>query len=428
MKRIHVVQRTLPYISLQVSLAAGSAKDPPGKEGLARLTGAMLTRGGRRFSQELFSEELDFLGTSLGVSTGNETVQIGADCATRNLDHLMELAGDALLSPAFLEEELRKTIRRTVAEMSEARDSDSGLTSRFMRQLLFRGHPYAHPTRGFEASVSSLTTADLREFYEQHYTAARLCVGTAGDLSSAQAGRQVLPTLKALPKGGRVAATVPPPPFADGHRVLLIAKPKRTQANVAVGQLAFPGSDPRLMPFGVAATGFGGTFTSVLVREIREKRGWSYGVGAGLVPGSVTGVFQARWAPQTADTVASVALTLELLDDFARNGPPEEDLRFAKEYLINQYPFLVETPVRRMEVEMNAHLVGKPEDYLERYVERVRATSLEDAFEAVSSVLRPNSQVIVVVGEASLEKPLSKLPGVSWFRKLPHTWDGPLPD
>ena len=428
MKVIQVENHSLEYVAVNITFLVGSALDPQGKEGLAHLTSQMLLRGTKRYSKQELAEEIDFLGSNISVASGSETVQVVADCATRNLPKLLELIAEVVVHPTFPEEELEKLKRQTLAEIGELKDNDGAAASLFFAQLVFEGHPYAHPTRGYARAVESFTRDDVVEFYREHFVMANVVVGVAGDVTRREVDELVLGALAALPEGKPRAPTPPVPERRGGIEVLLVTKPERTQSHVVIGQPSVRGDHADLFPLSTAITGFGGTFTSILVREIREKRGWSYGVGASLLPGRYSGLFLVRFAPATEDTVPAVELTLSMLLDLARHGLDDDNLDFARQHLVNQYPFLVDTSVKKMELELNAHLTGKPADYLDRYVERTAAVTRESAAVVVAAVLAPDDSCITVVGDAALEKEFKALPGVSRVRTVPHSWDGDLPE
>jgi zinc protease len=217
-----------------------------------------------------------------------------------------------------------------------------------------------------------------------------------------------------------------PDTTCEGLDLLLVTKEERSQAQVIIGQRAIPGDHPLMVPLRVAVLGFGGTFTSPLVREIREKRGWSYGVSAGLMAGRRGGSFKMRFSPKNDEVAPAISLALEMLNELVYKGPDEETLAFTKRFLVQQYPFMTETPVSRLDQMMHVAATNKPSDYLDTYCERVQAVEADAALFALRSVLLPARQTVVVFGDPSLEESLTKIPGIARFRKLNVDYDAPI--
>jgi zinc protease len=179
-----------------------------------------------------------------------------------------------------------------------------------------------------------------------------------------------------------------------------------------------------VIPLFVANTAFGGTFTSILTSEIRIKRGWSYGVG------SVFDLYRERGSvgigmfPKVQDTVPAIELTLKLLHEYLKQGLPADRIASAKEYMINRFPFELETAFKRASMEAGIFLRGKPKDLIQTYTQRVKKVTPKDADKAFAEFLDPDNMVIVVVGPAKdLEKPLRAIKGVKEFVKLPYDSD-----
>ncbi|TNF34905.1 MAG: insulinase family protein, partial [Deltaproteobacteria bacterium] len=164
-----------------LSLPVGALLDPPGKEGLAYLTGQMLLRGAGGMDQARFADELDYLGSTLSVGTGRERTTISGDALSRHLDDFEALVAAMLNEPVLDAEELEKLKRQTVAELVQVRDNDAALGQRFFLRRLFAGHPYGRPVKGTEASIPTIDIADVRAFYRERFVAGGALLGASGD-------------------------------------------------------------------------------------------------------------------------------------------------------------------------------------------------------------------------------------------------------
>lgn len=427
MQVISVPHDVLPYVAVNVTFRRGASQDPPGQEGLAYLTAEMLLRGTQRRSRAEFLGAVHQLGTSINVSAGEESIRLSADCAAEHLPALLELMAEAILEPAFSESELSHLQRRTIATLAEMRDDDSAAASLFFTAALFQGHPYAGGIYGYAHTLLAVERDDLAAFHAAHYCVDTLVVAMAGAVDKDEAQRFAEGLEAKLPAGkpGRTTLSHENP---RSCKVVHVTHPERSQAQVLIGQAALPGRDSRLLPGLVAVTGFGGTFTSRLVREIREKRGWSYGVGASLQAGLHTGFFQMRFAPRNEDLRPALELSMQLLEELVSVGPSEDEIKFAARYLVQRFPFHLETILRRLNVLLNVTLTGKPTDYIETFCERVEDVDASSAVAALQSFLFPARQTIVVVADASVGESLAEFAGKQSVLTVPSTWDKPLPD
>lgn len=136
--------RAIPLVSVVVALRCGSAKDPPGKEGLARIALRMLRRGAEGLTAEQIDFRIDSLGAEMAVDTAASTVGIHAQVIARNTDAFFDLLARLLAAPTFPDDEIERLKRESVGEIVEARDSDRVVAQKALQRTLFAGHPYSH--------------------------------------------------------------------------------------------------------------------------------------------------------------------------------------------------------------------------------------------------------------------------------------------
>ncbi len=426
MRTFHVPNRSMGFVATSWSFPAGSSLDPVGLEGLSHLSAEMGLRGTAKRSREELARELEFLGCSPSADVGVESAHFGFECPTRYLERLAGIIREVFLEPDFRPEELERLKNQLYGEMADLKDSDSAAASLFFGQSLYSGDPYGHPIRGYRSSVEKIGVEQIRRFREEHYATHRLLLGVAGTCDASEIDQHFSGLLKQLPEGQAQALPELGDSGIQGLDVLLVTRESRSQAQVIIGQRAIPGPSPLLTALRLAVLGFGGTFTSPLVREIREKRGWSYGVSATLMAGRRSGSFKMRFAPKNSDVVPAIKLSLKMLTELVAEGAGDKNMEFTKRFLIQQFPFMVDTPLARLEQLLHMAATGKPDNHLETFCDRVRAVTSDEARAALAAVLKPERQTLVVLGDPSLAKPLSKLPGVARFRTIPVDWDQDL--
>lgn len=391
----------VPLVSLVVALRCGSALDPAGKEGLARLTMRMLRRGCEGMISEQIDFRIDALGAEMAVDTGASTVAIHAQVIARNVDAFVDLLAKLLATPTFPEDELARLRRETAAEIIEARDNDRAVAQKAMQRTLFEGHPYGRSPGGKTDTVERVTRDDVLAFYRKHVVQGNIVIGIAGDVTAARAPELARRMIAALPKGGPTPDEVPEPSMKPGRRLLVVDKPERTQTQILVGTLGTSPHDEDHVALVVANAVFGGTFTSRLMREVRSKRGWSYGASARTMidrhrQGWIMWTF-----PSAEDAAPCLKLTLELMAQWVEGGVTPREVAFIERYLVRSHAFEVDTAPKRLHQALDVELLALPADYHTGWVERVRAVTPEAAAAAVKNRVHPENVLAVVVGTAS---------------------------
>jgi zinc protease len=420
----HAEDPDLGYVVVEVVVEAGALLDPPGKEGLASLAASTLLRGTRNRSHQQVMDDVNDLGAGLDTTAQKETIAVVGDVMPRYLREWSDVVADVLANPAFPADEVERERSLVLEDLRNLRDDDGELAGHFFNRFLYRGHPLGRPTDGSLASVARLKAADCRAFHRAHVRRGNLIVLAAGAIDAAGADALVRRLVAGVPEGATPRATMPVPPRAEGLRALIVDKPGRTQSQVVLGHPSIAWRDPDLFPLLVGNTAFGGTFTSRLVREIREERGWSYGAGTGITAGRQMGTFSARFFPATRDTVPAIALTLDLMERAARDGLDAEEVEFAKDALANQFPFAIETVAKRAFERLVDEVYDRPAAFIGEYVARVRAQTPAEVNAALARWYRPREAAIVVVGTAhDLKDALAALPGVARVEVVPYTAD-----
>ena len=183
---IVAINRELPLVSMRLLARAGSVDDPTGKEGLASLTATLLRKGSSGRDAGEFAEAVDGVGGELQTGANREHSYATAEFLARDLEFGLKLFGGMLTVPKFNKDEVAREVRRAAAARRQALDNPSALANEHMYSQLFAGHPYGHPEGGFDASIRSITKADVTGFYHAHWTAANAVLAIVGDVDSAR--------------------------------------------------------------------------------------------------------------------------------------------------------------------------------------------------------------------------------------------------
>jgi zinc protease len=391
----------VPLVSIVVTLRSGAVLDPPGKDGVGRFMARMLRRGCEGMTSPEIENAIDRLGAEVGVDVGPTTTSIHGQVIRRNLAPFCELLGKIIGKPTFPDEELARLRRESLAELLETRDHDRALAGLAFRRSLFAGHLYSRSAAGRASTVGTFTKDDVLEAYRARVVRADVVIGFAGAITEAEAREHGARLAAAAHDGPRADAQIPEPVQPPGRKLVFVDKPERTQTQILIGTLGTWPHDPDHFPLVCATAVLGGTFTSRMMREIRSKRGWSYGTGARLAIERRRHAFTMSAAPAAADCAPCIALELEMLQDFVDQGIKKSELLFIKNFMLRSHAFEIDTAPKRLGQTLETEVLGLPAGYHTDYLDNVRGVTLEGANAAVRERLSPKDLVIVVVGTAS---------------------------
>ena len=399
MRLITEESHALPVVDLDVVFPGGLASEPEGLDGLTSQALGLCRRGaGARRKAEL-DEAVDGLGGSLDVGVTADAASLTVRCLADALEPMLELVADVVARPRLEEEEHERLRRETLAMLDEVRDDDATLCGRHFDRIVMAGHPYGRSPLGTEATLSRLTVDDVRRWRERHLDPARMVVGFAGPLSAERARALAERTFPAL--AGTSAPTVfPEPPRPASRRTFIVDKPARTQSQVMIGHPMPPTSHPDTLALAVAATCMGGTFSSRLMKEVRVKRGWSYGVSFRTFRSAAGHSLRIRMAPAAEQTAPALDLVLSLWQEAKDLGLSAEEIEHARSYLDGTFGFEIATPADRLHRRTDQHVLGLAENHDKTFRARLAALSVDDVNAAARRHWRPETATVVLTATA----------------------------
>ncbi len=415
----------VPLVSIVLAWRSGATSDPQGKDGICRFAARMLRRGIEGMTFAEIETAIDTLGGELGLDVGPSTMSFHAQVIRRNLRPFADLLARIVAKPTFADDEIARLRRETAAELVDARDSDRSLANVAFRRALFGAHPFSRGAAGRISTVETFTRDDVLGAYRRHLVRSDLVIGFAGAITVEEAKEIGALLAAAVPEGPRPNDAVPEPEPPRGRRLVFVDKPERTQTPILIGTLGSSPHDPDHFPLVLASAIFGGTFTSRMMREIRSKRGWSYGTSARLSIERRRHAFTMSAAPGAADCAPCVRLELDMLEQLVDKGVTARELSFIKNYLVRSHAFEVDTAPKRLGQAIETEVLGLPADYHGKFLEHVRAVELDAANAALKQRISPKDLVVVVVGTTGdlLDKVKDAIPELAGTEVVPFDRD-----
>ncbi|MBE2252197.1 MAG: insulinase family protein [Myxococcus sp.] len=400
--QLHLVPRgPLPLVAVRLVMRGGSVWDPIGRAGIANFAARLLRRGaGGRTADEL-SEAIDFVGAALGGYANEENVVLSLSCPSKHLEPMLELMGVLLLEPDFPESELELARRRTLAQLQNELDDPGALAERAWARAMWGDHPYGHETLGQKSSVEALSRADLVNFHRTRLGPVLAHLYVVGDINVDRITTVADRIFGQWTGGPQLAPRVPD--WAGPERmgeVIIVDKPEQTQVQMRIGAAGVKRGHTDHFPLTVMNAVLGGGFTSRLIREIRVKRGLSYGASSSFDMMSNAGTFMVGSFTKTENINTLIDVALAEVKKMRAKGPTSLEANTMKRYISGLYPARLETNEALAGSIADVQHYGLPDDWITRYRDRINAVTAKEAARAAASHLFDKERVIVLVGNA----------------------------
>jgi predicted Zn-dependent peptidase len=400
----------VPVVSALLLLPAGSALDPPEQAGLAALTADLLDEGTGSRSAIGVHEELARLGTVLETEVGPDATVVVLTTLTRFLGPALALLADIVLRPRLAADDFTRVRDLRLNRLRQLRDVPSSVADRAFARVLYGSHPYGHLAGGSEEGLASTTRTDAAEFHARWYWPDRLTliiVGAAAHdemVSAAAAAFGAVPSLeeRLAPAGDDpdAHAFVSGPLPADGPRLTVVDRPGAPQSELRVGHLGAARSEPDYHAIVVMNMLLGGQFVSRLNMNLREKRGYTYGVRSAFDFRVSRGPFQVQGSVQSNATAAAVREIFGEVDELRGARPATEaELALARAGITLGYPRNFETAEQIARATMQLALYDLEDDYYTTFVPRVAAVDSVEITRVAAAHLHPERLRAVIVGD-----------------------------
>lgn len=399
----------VPVVQVNLIVRAGAAADPDGKFGLASFTSAMLDEGaGTRDALEL-ADAIEYLGVNISTGSSWDASTVGLFSPVSKLDEALPLMGDVALRPAFPASEVERLRQERLTSLLQQRDNAAALaTQGFSRLIYGPRHRYGTGAIGSAVSNGEMTASEMRDFHARHYQPRNAHLLVVGDVTP----DSVLPKLErtfgdwansgAAPATPALGQTTQP----AARQIYLIDRPGAPQTVIRIGWIGVARNTPDFHVLQVMNTVLGGSFTSRLNQNLRERNGYSYGASSSFDMRADAGPFSAQSAVQTDKTAEALREFFVELDAI-RQPVPADELERAKNYLALGFPSGFETTGSMASRLSDLIVYGLGESTFSEYVGRIQAVTAADVHRAAQQYVRPDRFAVVVVGDlATIEQPI----------------------
>jgi zinc protease len=389
-----------PIVSVSAYVRGGSSHDPRDRQGLASITGEMLTKGTLRRTAMQIADEIDFVGGSLNSGSSWDANTVSVTVLTKFLSTGLDLLADVILNPTFPQEELDRVKLQRLASLKQAKADAGYLADTAFSKLLFGDHPYGQQSSGTEESIERLMVEDLKNFHAAKFGTNNSFIIAAGDVNVdafIASLEELLGRWKQAPLAEMKSANTA---GISATRIALVQKPAAVQSAIRIGHIGIERNHPDFITLYVMNMLLGGYFNSRINLNLREKNGYTYGARSFFDARVQIGPFAVSTEVGTPVTAAATREILSELRLLTVDGITAEELQMVKNYVIGSFPLQIETPQQVASRVALIILYGLERNYYDTFRTKVASLTREDIHLAAKKYLHPENILVVASGDA----------------------------
>jgi zinc protease len=415
----------LPFINGFIRVRGGSRDEPADKVGLVSLYGQVWrTSGTAATPGDVLDDQLAAKAAHVETSAGQASTNLSWSSFSKDFDSVFGISMDLLQHPTFQQQKLDLAKQSTASGILRRNDDASGIAEREAVEIAYgKTNPYGRESE--LATISAVTLDDLRAWHEKTLAGSNLIVGVIGDFDAKEMEAKLRKAFAPLPRGTQLkSAKVDFSEPAAG--VYFANKADVDQSNVYIVGLGTQQDNPDYYALSVMNEVFSGGFGSRVVQNVRTKLGLAYDVGGSFGAAyDHPGLFAVGLGTKSSSTVAATKATLDEVRRLRTDPPTEDELRKAKDDLLNSFIFRYDTPEKVLGEQVTLAVYGYPADFLERYRAGVERVTSADVARVAQKYVQPEKLAIVVVGNSSeIQPPLNDATGLGKFTTLDITIPG----
>ena len=411
-----VTHRAVPVAAIVLLVPGGSSVDPADAHGLVSITAGLLDEGSRGQSALDIADRVARIGGELDLEVGMDAVLLGFTTIDRFLEAGLAMVHEIVTEPNLDNDDFNRIRNLRLERLRQMKDHAGAMADRAFARVLYGAHPYGHLSLGAEAPLNALTVEDTRSLHAAMFTPAGSTLIVVGDRpeeelldAAAATFANWRPALSAAPID-RDAALLPPPP-EPAVRLATVSRPGAAQSELRIGHACAPRSTPDYPALLMLNTILGGDFVSRLNLNLREQKGFTYGVRTGFNLRRGIGPFVMQTSVGTDVTGPALEEAWREIRDISTSRPAtEEEVSRAFASVSKGYPRGFETAgqVARSVAQLALH--GLPDSYFEEFVPRLSQVTVADVTSAAQRYLDTGKMATVIVGD--LDKIAASLPAL----------------
>lgn len=412
---IVVEKHDLPLVAVNVDFVGGATSyEPADKLGVAAFAAAMLSEGTATRTADQLSDAQQLLGTSINASVAGESGTIRFTALRDKWEPALALLADMMLTSTFPDSALQRIRARTLVQLTQAKDQPNTIASNVFSKITYGDtHPYGRVMN--EGTVKAITRDDVMRFARTYFKPGRAAITITGDVDPASAKAALEKALSAWqPGGARPSFAYGPVPAPKPRTIYLVDKPKAAQSVFSFGTPGPSRSTPDYYPLLVMNHLLGGLFQSRLNHDIREVKGYSYGVRSTFNYGRGPGAFNAGGGIVSAKSDSALMGFMTHLRGVQGTIPfTDDEVMLGKESLIQSLPSRFSTVNGTAAAISNIYTQDLPESFYRDFAKNINAVTKDDLVRVAKQYIDIDHLNMVIVGDRATIEGSLKATGVA---------------
>ena len=405
-KVLYSKSENIPMIDIKITFDAGSNRDGNLK-GLSMLTHNLLDEGTTKLSAEEIASSFESTGAVFNTSVNKDksSISLRSLADKKYLGPSLKTFLDILSDSTFPQKELSLQKDRTVSTIIEDESDPSDVSMNLFFKEIYKNYAYGYPSIGEKSIIKNISRKDIVNFYKNNLNQKTAKIAIVSSLSKKDVEALSEKISKSLERKDILINKNTIQLKKDNKEKFIFKKFNSEQAHIYIGGLAIKRGAKNHLPLYVGNYIFGGSgFSARLMQELRVKRGYTYGVYSYIYPMKNIGPFVIGIETKSEQAQISVELIHNMLQEFIENGPTNEEIKHAKEAIINGFPLRVDSNSDILNYLSMINYYNLPMDYLAKFTENISKITKKDIISAFKEEIDYKNLTTLVVGNEKAKK------------------------
>ena len=405
-KVLYSKSENIPMIDIKITFDAGSNRDGNLK-GLSMLTHNLLDEGTTKLSAEEIASSFESTGAVFNTSVNKDksSISLRSLADKKYLGPSLKTFLNILSDSTFPQKELSLQKDRTVSTIIEDESDPSDISMNLFFKEIYKNYAYGYPSIGEKSIIKNISRKDIVNFYKNNLNQKTAKIAIVSSLSKKDVEALSEKISKSLERKDILVYKNTIQLKKDNKEKYIYKKFNSEQAHIYIGGLAIKRGAKNHLPLYVGNYIFGGSgFSARLMQELRVKRGYTYGVYSYIYPMKNIGPFVIGIETKSEQAQISVELIHNMLQEFIENGPTNEEIKHAKEAIINGFPLRVDSNSDILNYLSMINYYDLPMDYLAKFTENISKITKKDIISAFKEEIDYKNLTTLVVGNEKAKK------------------------